>query len=81
MIYRFGDCELDAAGFELRREGERVSLQPKVLEFLLLLVRRSGELVSKAELLDSLWPGVSVGESSLTRIVSLARRAGERGSQ
>ncbi len=85
MRYAFGDCELDEERFELRRGGATVELQPKALELLLYLARQGDRLVSKRELLDAIWPGVSVGESSLTRLVSLARRAigdrrGERSS-
>jgi TolB-like protein len=75
MRYGFGDFELDGERFELRRGGARVQLQPKVLELLLYLARQEGRLVPKRELLDALWPAVTVGESSLTRVVSLARRA------
>jgi hypothetical protein len=75
MRYAFLDCELDEERFELRRGGLRVELQPKALELLLYLARQGDRLVSKRELLDAIWPGVTVGESSLTRLVTLARRA------
>jgi TolB-like protein/DNA-binding winged helix-turn-helix (wHTH) protein len=75
VTYAFRDCRLDPERFELVRDGARVDLQPKVLELLLYLVTRRDRLVSKQELLSALWPGVVVGESSLTRLISLARRA------
>lgn len=74
-IYVFGECELDEGAWELRRLGERVALQPKLLELLVFLVRSRDRAVSKRELMEALWPGVVVGESSLTRAVSLVRRA------
>lgn len=75
MIYRFGEFELDDSSFELRRAGGPVALEPKALEVLLFLVRFRERSVSKAELLDAVWSDVIVGESTLTRIISLARRA------
>ena len=54
-IYRFGDNELDFARCELRRNGKPVDLS--ALEFKLLgaFVRRSGRLLSRAQLLDEVW--------------------------
>ncbi|MDJ0865056.1 MAG: AAA family ATPase [Myxococcota bacterium] len=75
MRFRFRDCVLDADRFELRRAGERVEVQPKVLELLLFLLENRDRTVTKSELLDAVWPGVATGESSLTRAVSFARDA------
>lgn len=75
MIYRFGEWELDRDRRELRRAGAVVSLQPKPFELLALLLAERERVVPKDELLDRLWPGTVVTESSLTRAVSLARRA------
>jgi TolB-like protein/DNA-binding winged helix-turn-helix (wHTH) protein len=75
VIYRFGDCEIDAGRYELRRRGERVALEPKSLDVLLHLVAQRDRLVTKQELLDTVWAGVHVTESTLTRAVSLARAA------
>ncbi len=75
MIFRFGAFELDSARYELRRDGEPVPLEPKVLDVLLCLAGRSDRLVTKQELLDEVWPGVHVSESNLTRAVSMVRAA------
>lgn len=48
--------------------------EPKVFELLHYLARNRGRVVSKAELLDSLWSGEVIGESALTRCVSCARK-------
>jgi DNA-binding winged helix-turn-helix (wHTH) protein/tetratricopeptide (TPR) repeat protein len=48
--------------------------EPKVFELLSYLMRHSGRVVSKAELLSSLWAGDVVGESVLTRCMSCARK-------
>jgi len=75
LIFRFGDCEIDSGRYELRRAGAPVAIEPKVLDLLLHLVRERDRLVTKQELLDAVWPGVHVTESTLTRAVSLARTA------
>jgi DNA-binding winged helix-turn-helix (wHTH) protein len=75
VIFRFGDYELDEDAGELRRNGSRVELQPKPFELLRTLVRERARIVSNDELMDALWPATAVTPSSLTRAVSLARRA------
>lgn len=75
MIFRFERFELDDARRELRRDGGRVEVQPLVLELLLYLVRHRDRVVPKDELLSALWPGAAVTDASLTRAISMARRA------
>jgi TolB-like protein/DNA-binding winged helix-turn-helix (wHTH) protein/Tfp pilus assembly protein PilF len=75
VIFRFGTYELDSGRYELRRADEALSLEPKVLDLLLYLVRERDRLVTKQDLLEQVWPGVHVTESALTRAVSLARAA------
>lgn len=82
MIYRFGTCELDLARRELRRDGEPVALQPKPMSLLALLIAERHRVVPKDELLEEVWSGVAVTESSLTRAISVARKAiGDRGER
>lgn len=80
-IRSFGDFELDIGRGLLRRTdtGETVQLTPRLYETLRALVDRPGDLITKHELLDAVWPGVSVEENSLARAVSALRKAlGER---
>ena len=81
MVFRFGEYELDEGMFELRLRAERVRVEPKVLELLFLLVRARPRLVTKKEIFDAVWPGVTVGEASLGRAVMEARRAIDDQSQ
>lgn len=75
MIYSFGDFELNDRLYELRRGGELVPIEPKVLELLCYLIRHREQLVPKGELLDHLWSGRIVGDTSLSRCISSARHA------
>jgi len=51
----------------LLRDGQPVTLPPKDLETLLVLVERAGHIVEKEELLEKVWPGVFVEEGNLAR--------------
>ncbi len=53
--FRFADCELDAAAYQLRRAGRVIPLARQPMEALLLLVERHGELVSREDLARRLW--------------------------
>ncbi|MFN7940299.1 MAG: winged helix-turn-helix domain-containing protein [Thermoanaerobaculia bacterium] len=75
MAYRFDRFELDPDAAVLRRDGEPVEVQPKVLDLLVLAVENAGRLLTKEELMQRLWPGVFVGEESLTQVIRKARLA------
>ena len=78
-IHRFDDFNLDARTRQLRRAGEVVTLQPKAIDLLLVLVESRGRLLTKDELLNLVWPDQVVEESNLTVTVSALRKAlGER---
>jgi DNA-binding winged helix-turn-helix (wHTH) protein/ATP/maltotriose-dependent transcriptional regulator MalT len=79
MVRRFGQFELDEDRRELRLKGEEIAVQPRVFDLLAMLYRNRDRVMAKDELLDALWPGVVVGDSSLQRAVSLARSALKRG--
>ncbi len=75
MIFSFDDLELDVRLYQLRRGGEVVKLPPKAFDLLLYLIQHRDRVVSKAELLDELWPGEHVTESVLPSNVATIRRA------
>ncbi len=74
-IIRFDGCELDLALHELRRDGERVHVEPQVFDVLAHLARRRGALVTKEELLDEVWGDRFVSESALSSRIKAARQA------
>src|SRR5215467_8490243 len=79
-LYEFGAFRLDPAERVLARNGDRISLPPKAFETLLLLVQNSGHVLSKDQLLQTLWPDSFVEENNLTQQISQLRRAlGENG--
>ena len=66
-LYEFGSYCIDAAERVLLRDGQPVTLPPKDLETLLVLVQKAGHIVEKEELLEKVWPGIFVEESNLAR--------------
>jgi DNA-binding winged helix-turn-helix (wHTH) protein len=70
---RFGECRLDVEARRLFRGSREVHLPPKAFELLQLLVETRPRALAKAELLERIWPGVFVSESSLTRVVNQIR--------
>ncbi len=80
MLYEFGACILDTQKRLLTRDGRPVPLAPKTFELLLLLVESGGRALTKAELMQSLWPDTFVEEANLSFQISTLRKAlGEDG--
>ena len=63
-VWHFGHFEFDESTRELRTGGIAVELESKPLEVLYQLLLRAGEVVTKEELLETAWPGVTVVEGS-----------------
>jgi DNA-binding winged helix-turn-helix (wHTH) protein/tetratricopeptide (TPR) repeat protein len=80
--YVFDRFQLSADGTLLVRDGAVVTLAPKVLQTLLVLVQHPGEVVRKEDLLQAVWPDSFVEDTGLTRNISLLRRSlGEDGQR
>jgi TolB-like protein len=73
--FRFADYVLDVARRELRRGGDPVELEPQVFDLLVYLIHNRERVVSKDDLLDSVWGGRIVSESTLASRINAARRA------
>jgi len=70
-----GDWTATPALDVLERDGQLVKLQPRAMELLVYLARRPGEVVSAAELINSVWGGRSVGDGAVYRSVNQLRHA------
>jgi TolB-like protein/DNA-binding winged helix-turn-helix (wHTH) protein/Flp pilus assembly protein TadD len=71
----FGPYRLDTRARVLLQAGTIVPLTPKVLDTLVVLVESAGRLISKDELLQSVWPDTFVEESNLAQNISVLRKA------
>lgn len=74
-FYEFGSFRIDRRERLLLHDGEPVSLSPKVYDTLLELVRHSGHVVEKEELMRAVWPDTFVEEANLTVNISALRKA------
>ena len=75
MELRFADCVLDTAKHRLTRSGAPVDVEPQVFALLRLLAERQGDLVTRDEMVDAVWGGRFVSESTISARISAARRA------
>ncbi len=71
----FPPFRLDPTDAQLWRDNERINLRRKTFEVLRYLLDHSGQLVTKATLLDAVWPEVSVSDSMPATCVTEIRRA------
>jgi len=74
-VFTFEDFELDTARYELRHDGAVVHVEPQVFDVLVQLVANSDRVVTKDEMLQSVWGHRFVGDSALTSRIKAARRA------
>lgn len=72
--FRFGDFEMDCSRRALTRRGEPLTLHSKSFDLLVQLVENCGNVLSKDELLERVWPGQFVEENNLTVQISALRK-------
>jgi DNA-binding winged helix-turn-helix (wHTH) protein len=75
MRYDFGRCHLDTVNREVTLDGTVGHLSPKAFELLRLLIEDRPRVISKAELMQRLWPDSFVEEANLPVLVAEARAA------
>ena len=73
--YAFGPFRLDVKDLVLKREGVEIPLTRKAVEALLVLVENAGHVMGKEALLDRVWPGTFVNESTLAQNILTLRKA------
>jgi DNA-binding winged helix-turn-helix (wHTH) protein/serine/threonine protein kinase len=73
-VFRFADCEFNESSRELRVRGQLADLESKPLEILHQLLVHAGEVVTREELFESVWPGTIVVDGSLATAVSKLRK-------
>jgi adenylate cyclase len=75
MHFTFGNCSVDCARRELRRGGKLVAIEPQVFDVLVYLIQHRDRVVSRDDLLASVWGGRIVSESTLSSRINSARSA------
>lgn len=74
-VIRFDGFELDPGQFELRRDGQRVAVEPQVFNLLLFLARNRGRTVTKEEIFAAIWGDRIVSDAALSSQIKAARKA------
>ena len=75
MRFRFADYVLDTDRRELTRGSERAQIGPQVFDLLVHLVENRERVVSKDDMLEAVWSGRIVSESTLTSHINAVRKA------
>jgi DNA-binding winged helix-turn-helix (wHTH) protein/TolB-like protein len=70
-----GEWAVEPALNQLSAAGKTLKLEPKAMAVLVYLASRPGQVVSREALLSAIWPGVLVGDDSLTQVVIKLRKA------
>jgi TolB-like protein/DNA-binding winged helix-turn-helix (wHTH) protein/Tfp pilus assembly protein PilF len=82
--YRFADFEVDLRTGDLRKQGHRIRLQEKPYQILSLLLERAGEVVTREELRERLWPAdtfVDFDANLNTSLNRLRQALGDTGNE
>jgi len=74
-VYRFDDFLADPEAWKLSRGGQEIHVEPVVLELLIYLISNRGRLVTRQELMDTVWGDTVISESALTKAVARLRKA------
>ncbi len=74
IVYEFCGFRLEEAQMRLLYEDHAVPLKPKILDLLLFLIKRRGQLVGKDELMREVWPDTIVEENNITVSMSILRK-------
>jgi len=75
LRFLFGEHVLDTARRELRRGGEQIAVEPQVFDLLVYLLENRERVVSRNDLLASVWGGRIVADATLDSRIAAARRA------
>ena len=73
--FHFSDHVLDVNLRELTRGGESVAVEPQVFDLLVHLIENRDHVVTKDDLIETVWDGRIVSESTLTSRINAAGRA------
>lgn len=74
-MYSFDEFLVDPKTWKLSRDGREVHLEPVVLKLLIYLIENRERLVTRHELMDTVWGDTVISESALTKAVARLRKA------
>jgi len=74
-VFNLGDSIIDVSRCKVTRNEQTISLEPKVMDLLIVLCEHSGNVVSQQQIHELLWPRTTFNNSSILRCISLLRKA------
>src|SRR5579885_783410 len=80
QVFRFADFEVRLRSGELMRQGSKIHLQERPFQLLAMLLERQGDMVSREELCEALWPAgtfVNFDQSLNIAVAKLWRNLGD----
>ena len=75
MRFEFADCVIDTEGQVFWKSGKAIRLEPQVFRLLTYFVERPGQLMSRDDLIDAVWDGRIVSDSTISTRINAVRRA------
>lgn len=75
--FQLGPIQVRPAIRQIESGGAAETLEPRIMQVLVVLARRRGEVVSRDELIEACWEGRIVGDDALNRCTSKIRKIGE----
>jgi len=74
VIYAFGEYRIDTALFQVTRGDSPLSVEPQVLELLIVLIENRDHVVTRDELIENVWKGRVVSDTTLSSRIKTARQ-------
>ena len=74
MLWKLGDWVIDPEGDVIRRGAERRKLERRAMATLVLLIEQAGKVVSKDQMIETIWGGASISDHSVAIVISQLRR-------
>jgi DNA-binding winged helix-turn-helix (wHTH) protein len=74
MLYKFNAIELDTENFQIKTNGEETPVEPQVFNLIVLLIHNKDRIVSRDEILDSVWKDRVVSDTSINNHIKSARK-------
>jgi DNA-binding winged helix-turn-helix (wHTH) protein len=82
MRYLFNDLEMNTASMELRRGGRALAVEPQVFDLLRVLIQNRERVVTRDDLIASVWGGRIVSETTISARINAARKlVGDTGAR
>ena len=73
--FQMGAWQVEPNGLRIRRDGDDIRLEARMVEVLVYLAEHSDRTVGREELIEQMWPGMVVGDEALSNAINKLRKA------